>query len=79
MACRGGCIAGGGQPYGITDELRKVRSDALYTDDERCVIRQSLNNPEIIKIYKDYLGAPLGEKSEKYLHTSYEERELYQY
>ena len=79
MACRGGCIAGGGQPYGITDEVRKARTDALYTDDERCVIRQSHNNPEIIKIYKDYLGAPLGEKSEKYLHTSYEERELYQY
>src|SRR5574344_1084466 len=47
MACRGGCVAGGGQPYGVTDDLRKKRAAALYKDDEKCEIRQSHNNPEI--------------------------------
>lgn len=77
MACRGGCIGGGGQPYGITDELRKKRMAALYKDDKDCKIRQSHNNPEIKTIYKEFLGKPLSEKSEKYLHTKYEKRELY--
>ena len=39
MACRGGCVGGGGQPYGCTDEVRKQRAAGLYTDDERAVIR----------------------------------------
>ena len=77
MACRGGCVGGGGQPYGITDDLRKKRAAALYKDDKDCEIRQSHNNPEIKTIYKEFLGAPLGEKSEKYLHTSYEKLDLY--
>lgn len=77
MACRGGCIGGGGQPYGVTDDLRKKRAAALYKDDKDCEIRQSHNNPEIKAIYKEFLGKPLGEKSEKYLHTKYEKRELY--
>ena len=77
MACRGGCIGGGGQPYGVTDEVRKARSKALYKDDEKSTIRQSHNNPEIKAIYKDYLGQPLGEKSHHLLHTKYTKRNSY--
>ena len=77
MACRGGCIGGGGQPYGVTDAVRAARTKALYTDDEKCAIRQSHNNPEIAAIYKDFLGEPLGHKSHELLHTSYEELDLY--
>lgn len=77
MACRGGCIGGGGQPYGVTDEVRAARTKALYTDDEKCTIRQSHNNPEIAAIYKDFLGEPLGHKSHELLHTSYVELEQY--
>lgn len=77
MACRGGCIGGGGQPYGVTDEVRAERTKALYTDDEKCTIRQSHNNPEIAAIYKDFLGEPLGHKSHELLHTSYVELEQY--
>ena len=77
MACRGGCIGGGGQPYGVTDEVRAARTKALYTDDEKCTIRQSHNNPEIQQIYKDFLGEPLGHKSHELLHTSYVELEQY--
>ena len=77
MACRGGCIGGGGQPYGVTDAVRAERTKALYTDDEKCTIRQSHNNPEIAAIYKDFLGEPLGHKSHELLHTSYVELEQY--
>ena len=77
MACRGGCIGGGGQPYGVTDAVRAARTKALYTDDEKCAIRQSHNNPEIAAIYKDFLGEPLGHKSHELLHTSYVELDQY--
>ncbi len=77
MACRGGCVAGGGQPYGVTEEVRKARAAALYADDAASEFRQSHNNPEIKAIYKDYLGEPLGEKAHKYLHTGYVELEEY--
>jgi iron-only hydrogenase group A len=63
MACRGGCVSGGGQPYASTDEVRAMRIAGIYTDDERSTVRCSHQNPEIQQIYKDYLGEPLSEKS----------------
>ncbi len=77
MACRGGCVGGGGQPYGATDEVRARRAAGLYLDDEKSVKRCSHNNPEIIKIYKDFLEKPLSHKAHKLLHTSYKPRPLY--
>jgi len=77
MACRGGCVAGGGQPYATTDEVRAQRIAGLYTDDEKSTIRCSHQNPEIKQIYKEYLGAPLSEKSHHLLHTTYTERKIY--
>ena len=77
MACRGGCIAGGGQPYATTDEIRQKRIEGIYTDDERSTIRCSHNNPEIQQIYKDFLGEPLGHLSHKLLHTTYQSRAVY--
>jgi NADH-quinone oxidoreductase subunit G len=78
MACRGGCVAGGGQPYGPTDEKRVLRAGALYSDDKDSQARQSHNNPMVKEMYAKHLGAPCGEKSHHLLHTHYEERELYQ-
>lgn len=77
MACRGGCISGGGQPYHTDDEVRAARTKAIYTDDEKCNVRCSHQNPEIIKIYKDFLGEPLGHKAHELLHTKYQERPIY--
>lgn len=82
MCCPGGCINGGGQPFvkpsllpregtDILDTYRQKRADILYTIDEKCTIRQSHNNPDIIKLYKDYLGGYGSELAEKLLHTSY--------
>ena len=41
MACRGGCVSGGGQPYASTDEVRTMRIAGIYTDDERSTVRFS--------------------------------------
>lgn len=78
MACRGGCIAGGGQPYGATDEIRKQRIAGLYADDAKQQIRMSHQNPFIQKIYEDFLEKPGSHKAHKYLHTKYHPRPIYQ-
>lgn len=77
MACPGGCIGGGGQPYGTTDQLREKRIAGIYQDDRNCVVRFSHENPEIKRIYTDFLGAPLSEKAHKLLHTHYTHRPQY--
>ena len=77
MACRGGCIAGGGQPYGTDDEVREERTEGLYTDDEKSVKRCSHQNPSIQTLYKEFLGEPLSEKAHHLLHTEYQEQPLY--
>ena len=77
MACRGGCIAGGGQPYGATDEVRSRRTSGLYHDDEKSQYRCSHQNPFISQVYKEFLGEPNGHKAHQLLHTKYVERELY--
>ncbi|MDR2494354.1 MAG: [FeFe] hydrogenase, group A [Spirochaetaceae bacterium] len=77
MACRGGCVGGGGQPYGCTDEIRKKRGDGLYKDDEQSKIRCSHQNPCITQVYKEFLEEPNGHKAHKLLHTHYTGRDLY--
>lgn len=77
MACRGGCIGGGGQPYGATDEIRMKRTAGIYQDDEKSTVRCSHENPAIQQLYKEFLGKPLSEKSHHLLHTKYQPRELY--
>jgi NADH-quinone oxidoreductase subunit G len=78
MACPGGCISGGGQPYGTTDEVRAKRIAGIYSDDERSVKRCSHQNPDIQKIYADFLDKPGSHKAHELLHTHYMERPLYQ-
>lgn len=77
MACRGGCIAGGGQPYGGTDAVRAKRIAGLYQDDQAQTFRCSHHNPSIQKLYREFLGEPLSEKAHKYLHTHYTARPVY--
>ena len=79
MACRGGCVSGGGQPYGSNDEIRAKRAAGLYQDDENCEIRVSHKNPHIIELYDTFLKKPGGEKAHHLLHTHYTERKLYNY
>jgi iron-only hydrogenase group A len=71
MSCPGGCISGGGQPRFTTNEIRQKRLNAIYKEDEGKKLRKSHENPQIVQIYKEFLGKPLSEKSHKLLHTHY--------
>jgi NADP-reducing hydrogenase subunit HndD len=77
MACPGGCLGGGGQPLPTSPEIRQKRADAIYREDTGKKIRKSHENPEIVQIYKEFLGEPLGHKSHELLHTSYTARNRY--
>lgn len=77
MACPGGCIGGGGQPYGVDNERRKLRAAGLYKDDRECAVRYSHENPEVIRLYDEFLGKPLGERAHHLLHTRYTARPIY--
>ncbi|OGH97493.1 MAG: ferredoxin [Candidatus Melainabacteria bacterium GWA2_34_9] len=74
MACPGGCIAGGGQPYTEDYEVIKARMESLYAIDFGKDIRKAHKNPFIMKLYEDFLGEPLSEVSHKYLHTKFKRR-----
>ena len=72
MACPGGCIGGGGQPLHRGDSIvLKARMQAIYKEDLNKVIRKSHENPEIARLYEEFLGKPLSEMSHKLLHTHY--------
>lgn len=75
MACPGGCIGGGGQPLHHGDSsILKARHKAIYLEDAGKPIRKSHENPYIVKLYEEFLGKPLGEKSHHLLHTHYFDR-----
>ncbi len=74
MCCPGGCVSGGGQPVPVNDEIRRLRAQALYQEDKNLKIRKSHENPSIKRIYEEFLGQPLGEKSHHLLHTKYTAR-----
>lgn len=86
MACPGGCIAGGGQPYvrpcflpdeddDIADTFRAKRASALYREDESKVLRASHKNPQITELYKQDLGEPDSHKAHELLHTVHTPKE----
>jgi NADH-quinone oxidoreductase subunit G len=77
MACRGGCVAGGGQPYGVVDDVREKRAAALYRDDTACAVRTSHGNPLVQELYAKFLKEPNSHEAHHLLHTTYTERELY--
>lgn len=88
MGCPGGCVAGGGQPYvrpcflpnegtDILDTYKEKRAAALYKEDESKTYRFSHRNPQIIELYKEYLGEPNSHKAHELLHTTYEAKERF--
>ena len=86
MGCPGGCINGGGQPYvrpvflpnedhDILDTYMQKRASALYSEDQRNVLRQSHKNTQVQKLYEEFLGEPNSHKAHELLHTTYKGRE----
>ena len=71
MACPGGCAGGGGQPIVDGCELADERGSVLWRLDAKDTLRFSHENPDVLTLYKEYLTAPLGEKSHHLLHTDH--------
>jgi len=80
MACPGGCIGGGGQPYPpegvkvLDPDLLRKRAGALYSIDSGKKLRKSYENPAIDEVYSSFLGTPGGQKAHELLHTHYQAR-----
>ncbi len=77
MACPGGCVGGGGQPYMVNDEIRRQRAKGLYDEDAGLKHRCSHENFYVQQLYRDFLEKPLSHKSHELLHTKYRSRPLY--
>lgn len=78
MTCPGGCIGGGGQPRFTTNEVRMARMKAIYKEDELKASRKSHENPDVVKIYREFFEKPLSHKSHSFLHTHYRPRGRYE-
>lgn len=75
MACPNGCVGGGGQPKQFDNDTAVIkRAESLYLADANAKIKSSFENPEIQKLYKEYLSKPASTLAEKLLHTTYQKR-----
>ncbi|WP_297487193.1 [FeFe] hydrogenase, group A [uncultured Cetobacterium sp.] len=72
MACKGGCVGGGGQPKAIKKQITlEKRAEGLNSIDKASTIRRSHENPQVLAIYDKYLDYPLSRKAHELLHTKY--------
>ena len=69
MACPGGCVGGGGQPFRDGEELAGERAKKLYGLDKHSDIRFSHENPAVKLTYSEYLDKPLSHRAHELLHT----------
>ena len=65
MACKRGCIAGGGQPVPIGPRTKKARLEGLYKIDNLAQIKLSNQNPIVMTAYDGILKG----KEHKLLHN----------
>ncbi len=76
MACPGGCVNGGGQPFQPASvrnfvDLKKLRAAGLYNADDKMEYRKSHDNPFIKTLYSEFLEKPGSHIAHEVLHTSY--------
>ncbi len=74
MSCPGGCIGGGGQPRMTTNDVRKARIAAIFSEDESKEMRKSHENPQVARAYEKFFANPLSAQSHRFLHTEYHPR-----
>ena len=77
MNCQGGCVGGGGQPKyleGMEKITKEKRIEGLYQRDSKANVRAAYQNPDIERLYDEFLTAPGSELAHHYLHTSYHKR-----
>ncbi len=71
MACPGGCICGAGHPVPEKIDALEKRQQVLINIDKNSRYRKSQENPDILRLYKDYYHEANSEKAHKLLHTHY--------
>lgn len=71
MACRRGCIMGGGQPVPVDPESRIARSKGIYNTDINTQIKKSNENPLVQSLYDGLLKG----KTHELLHRNFEAAE----
>ena len=76
MACPGGCVGGGGQVIHDGEELAYERGQNLYFLDKNAPLRFSHENPDVQKLYADFMGQPLSHKAHMLLHTDHQAWEM---
>ncbi|MBN1489603.1 MAG: iron hydrogenase small subunit [Phycisphaerae bacterium] len=76
MTCPQGCVSGGGQPIAADIDAVRARMQRLYAIDDTEAVRTSHDNQAVRRLYEEFLGEPLGEKSHHLLHTHYAPREV---
>ena len=72
MACPGGCVGGGGQIIHDGEELAHERGQSLYFLDKNAPLRFSHENPDVQKLYADFMGQPLSHRAHQLLHTDHQ-------
>lgn len=80
MNCPNGCVGGGGQPktkLPQQKETREARGSSLYQIDNKKEIRFSYKNPDILRLYSNYLNYPNSKIAKKILHTSFKPNNNY--
>ena len=70
MACPGGCVCGGGQPFATVQD-QKERDKGLYEADRQLSIRRSEENPLMTSVYHDIIKG----KVHELLHVHYTHKE----
>jgi len=71
MACPGGCICGAGHPVPEKIDALEKRQQVLINIDKTSKYRKSQDNPDILRLYKDYYGEANSELAHELLHTNY--------
>ncbi len=78
MTCPVGCVSGGGQPKVLLPKLKEKahenRTCSTYVHDDTLPLRKSHDNPDVQKLYDEFLLKPLGHESHHLLHTKYTPR-----
>lgn len=76
MACPGGCVNGGGQPFKSSDKDIRARIRTLYDIDDVDTIKASHKNPQVNELYEKFLEKPGSDKAKQQLHTCYTKRDV---
>jgi iron-only hydrogenase group A len=76
MACPGGCVNGGGQPFQRSEKTLRNRMKAVQNIDDKSAQKFAHKNANAYKFFNDKFEKPLSEKALKLLHTKYTKRDV---